>query len=414
MLQKADVQWPIVYAGVLGILLSYRLIGHYYNLRLAASALKHAPASPVHARPKFWKGQLRVIHVFDETSDVRTFRLATLDGTSLPFDYRPGQYMNLALMVDGQAVNRSYTIASSPTRTGFCELTIKREPMGVSSRHLHGMVKVGQTLAVSAPAGKFIFDGRDAESIVMIAGGVGITPLMSKIRYLTERAWPGDIFLIFSVRTDADIIFREELAYLSHRYANLHVTITLTRAGDGWAGEKGRVTPDLVSRIVPNITQRRVHVCGPTEMADATQAMLLAMGVPANQIAMESFTSPLATQNKPADPRVDHAALPAATSQSPGIDPALPDTGTRYAVTFTRSGKTIDAPVGQTILEIAEAENIPLDFDCRSGICGQCKTKLLDGEVTMDADDALTQSDRTSNIILACQAHCASDITVDA
>ena len=121
-------------------------------------------------------------------------------------------------MVDGKKVNRSYTIASSPTRVGYCELTVKREERGVSSRHLHDAVREGSLLDVSAPAGRFTFTGAEAESIVMIAGGVGITPLMAKIRYLTDLGWPGEIHLVFAVKTEDDIIFRDELDYLRRRF----------------------------------------------------------------------------------------------------------------------------------------------------------------------------------------------------
>ena len=133
---------------MLAVLLGYRLVAHYLQLRSAYHKLRSAPAATLaHAaggtptvRPKFWSGQLRVARVFDETPEVRTFRLVPPAGTRLPFDFLPGQYLNLSLMVDGKKVNRSYTIASSPTRVGYCELTVKREDRGVASRHLHDAV----------------------------------------------------------------------------------------------------------------------------------------------------------------------------------------------------------------------------------------------------------------------------------
>ncbi len=131
-------------------------------------------------RSKSWAGQLRVAQVFDETPQVRTFRLTSAAGPRLPFDFLPGQYLNLSLAIDGRKVRRSYTIASSPTRAGYCELTIKREERGLASRHLHDAVRAGDMLDVIAPAGKFTFTGAESASVVMIAGGVGITPLMAK------------------------------------------------------------------------------------------------------------------------------------------------------------------------------------------------------------------------------------------
>ena len=128
---------------------------------------------------------------------------------------------------------------------------------------------------------------------MLIAGGVGITPLMAQIRYLTDLSWPGDIYLVFSVKTERDIIFRDELDALRRRHPNLHVTVTLTRDdGSAWSGERGRITPALLARVVPEIAARRVHICGPTEMTDPTRQMLRDLGVPDEAIQVESFASP--------------------------------------------------------------------------------------------------------------------------
>ncbi len=210
--------------------------------------------------------------VFIETPDVRTFRLVPVDGSRLPFEHLPGQYLNVSLPVDGKKVGRSYTIASPPTRAGYCEITVKREGPGSSSRYLHDNVREGSLLDVSAPSGRFTFTGVEAEGIVLIAGGVGITPLMAKIRYLTDLGWPGAIDLIFCARTEQDIIFREELEYL-------RLTVPQPPAHRdpeprGLAGLDGRAGPDLAEllrRVVPSIEARRVHLCGPDEMMERSR-----------------------------------------------------------------------------------------------------------------------------------------------
>ena len=405
LLNKLVTTQSIVFASVIGALLIHRDVASHVIASAAEKKLKATLArAPVANKKKFWKGKLRVIETVDETPEVRTLKLAATDGQPLPFDYRPGQYLNLMLTVDGQPVNRSYTIASSPTRMDHCELTVKREEMGTSSRHLHRTVQVGDELSVSAPAGKFTFDGVGADSIVLIAGGVGITPLMSKVRFLTDVGWHGDMFLILSARGERDIIFRDELAFLAKRHPNLHVTITLSRAADDWTGERGRISPELLRRVIPNLESRRFHLCGPTEMTDATTAMLIAIGVPATQIESESFTPAGRMQD------VDGAS---ATAPVEAASPAASD-GATHVVTFERSGKTADVPPDQNLLEAAEAAGVSIDFDCRSGICGQCKTRLLTGNVTMAVEDALTAADRAGGVILACQATCVGDVTLDA
>ncbi len=175
-------------------------------------------------------------------------------------------------------------------------MTIKREERGLASRHLHDAIRQGDLLDVIAPAGRFTFTGAEADSVVLIAGGVGITPLMAKIRYLTDVSWTGEIYLVFSVKTERDIIFREELEALERRHSNLHVIVTLTRDnGSAWSGERGRITPALLSRAVPNIAARQVHICGPTEMTDPARQMLRELGVPDEAVQVESFASPSRT-----------------------------------------------------------------------------------------------------------------------
>jgi ferredoxin-NADP reductase len=350
------------------------------------------------------------VKVFDETPDVRTFRLGSTAGPRLPFDFLPGQFLNVSFVIDGKKVNRSYTIASSPTRIGSCELTVKREPMGTSSRHLHDRVHAGTLIDVYAPAGRFTFTGAEADSVVMIAGGVGITPLMAKIRYLTDIGWTGHIYLVFSVKTERDIIFRDELDYLRSRFPNLHVTVTLTRAeGSGGGWERGRISPELVNRAVPQIATRRVHICGPTEMTELTRQMLLDLGVPAESIKSESFTSPgRANAQAPAGTNGTLAA-PAATAE-----PAPMTVNGTATLTFARSGKSLPISAGKTVLEAAEDLGVNINYDCRAGICGQCKIKLLAGHVAMDTQDALTAGDRANNLILSCQARCIDQVAVEA
>jgi ferredoxin-NADP reductase/DMSO/TMAO reductase YedYZ heme-binding membrane subunit len=420
MLVKADLARPIAFAVPIALLLAWRLGAHYFQLRRESYQFRNpVAAAPVPAsagalapKPKHWSGQLRVVKVFQETPDVRTFRLVAPAGPRLPFEFLPGQFLNLSFVIDGKKVNRSYTIASSPTRVGSCELTVKREANGTASRYLHDSVAAGTLIDVYAPAGRFTFTGAEADSLVMIAGGVGITPLMAKIRYLTDIGWTGDIYLVFSVKTERDIIFRDELDYLRSRFPNLHVTVTLTRAeGDSGGWERGRISPELLNRAVPQISTRRVHICGPTEMTDLTRQMLLDLGVPAESIKLESFTSPgRASAQAPAAAGTNGTlAAPAQTAE-----PAATPVNGAATLTFARSRKSLPMTARKTVLEAAEDLGVSINFDCRAGICGQCKIKLLAGQVTMETEDALTPLDRANNLILSCQARCIDQVAVEA
>ena len=394
---KADKSRPDVYIAVLAALLLWRYLAPFFRLakRPAAASAKAAPAAAaVAGKARFWKGDLKVVGMFRETDAVRTFRLAPADGGSVPFKFAAGQFLTLGLDVEGRRVSRSYTIASPPTRD-YVELAVKREAHGDASRFLHDMLTAGQSVSVAAPAGRFTFDpGKGDAGVTLVAGGVGITPVMSILRDLTDRCWAGKIDLVFSVRGPADVIFADELRSLAGRHPNLRVHVTVTRdAPPDWAGPKGRVTADLLRRLVPDVAARPAFVCGPDAMAQAAKAELVAAGVPAGRVTLESFT-----------PAV--AAAPAPAAEADGVATAT--------VTFARSGKSAPLPSNQTVLDAAEAAGVRIDYQCRSGICGTCRSKLLDGQVTMAARDALSDADEADGYILACQAHATADVTVDA
>lgn len=358
------------------------------------------------AKPKFWKGQLEIARIFRETPTVQTFRLAATDGGPLPFDYLPGQYLNLALMIDSKKVRRSYTIASSPTRRDYCELTVKREDAGLASRYLHDALQEGHLLNVSAPAGKFTFTGNEANGIVLIAGGVGITPLMSIARALVDRSWPGPINLFYSVRHPSEIIFAKEIAYLDERFKNFHPHVCVTRADEHeWTGLRGRITGDLLRKYVSHLNDRLTYICGPESMLEPMREVVQSLGVPADRIKSEAFVSPAQTATS------DGEAMSADPMSAADDQPINADGNT---VTFTRSGKSTILQPGQTILEAAEDCGVNIEYECRAGVCGTCKTHLAMGSVTMDAEDALGKADKANGYILACQAHAAGDVAIDA
>jgi ferredoxin-NADP reductase/DMSO/TMAO reductase YedYZ heme-binding membrane subunit len=409
LLVKADLRQPLVFAAVLGGLLGFRVV--QYGMDGRTKRLKRDAMSSARRGPRFWSGELQVLRIVQETPDVRTFRLGPKEGGRLPFIHRPGQYLNLALTIDGVRVNRSYTIASSPAQTSFCELTVKRKANGYASRYLHNALREGDSLKVSAPSGRFVFTGTEANEVLLIAGGVGVTPVMSILRYLTDCSWPGQIYFLFSVRQQRDVVFSNEIESLRRRFPNLHVYVTLSNETDSsWAGERGHITGEMLRRQIPDLKRLPVYLCGPDPMMTGTRAILLESGVSEGQIRTEAFTSAEPSIAIPRG-RVEENLPIEVVSASGSIGlagSAIP------TVHFRRSGKVAELPTGLTILEAAEDVGLEIPFECRSGICGQCKTKLLAGRVTMDVEDALSAGDRSNGIILACQAHSARDVTVDA
>lgn len=394
LLVKSDTRPPLVFAIVIAAAYVFRIGSAFPD---TAKLKRPAPAKPATPK-KFWSGELVLARIFDETHDVKTFRFVHPDGGRLPFEHTAGQYLNLKLTIDGKRVNRSYTIASSPTRAHYCEITVKRAQL--ASKWIHENWREGMRIQIGAPSGKFFFAGHEAERVVLIAGGVGITPMMSIVRSLTDRGWKGDMYLVFSVRQRKDIIFEQELAQLQARSPNLHVTITLTNDPDAtWDGARGQIDEALLRGVIPDFTRGPVMLCGPDPMMTAMRKLLVGMGIPDAEVHQEEFTAP---------PPMSMADAAAAE------EVALPVDGQVPSVTFARSDRKAEAPAELTVLEVAEECGIAIPFECRSGICGQCKTKLVSGKVQMEVQDALTSADRAKGLILACQARAAKDVVVDA
>ncbi len=363
-----------------------------------------------------WRGELQVVSILDETPEIKSFRLMHPSGAPIPFTFLPGQFLTLTATLDGKPVKRSYTIASSPTLADYVEISVKREAQGKVSRFLHDVVQEGDSLDVRAPLGTFTFVGTESESIVLIGGGVGITPLMSVIRYLTDRAWPGEITLLYCCRTSADFTFREELEYRQKRHPNLNVIATMTReAGTVWMGSKGRLTRELIAGSVDDVARQRVHVCGPQPMMDAVAGMLSELGTPDANIKTEAF----GPAKKPAAPAAGAPvqAAPAAAAPAPAAPSAaeIPAaTGVQATVTFTRSDKSAPLPAETFILDVADQVGVDIDNSCREGTCGSCMVKLLSGQVTMETEDGLDPADKQAGFVLACQAVSSGDVSVDA
>lgn len=410
LLVKSDTRRPVAFSIVFGALMLYRVVKHEVDIRVelakARSKMKPAAKPAASAKKKFWTGELLVARIFQETHDVRTFRFVMPNGGPLPFEHTQGQYLNLMLTIGGKRVNRSYTISSSPTRSDYVEISVKRAQNGYGSHHMHDTVKEGDRIKISAPAGKFVFAGHEAKRIVMLAGGVGITPMMSIVRALTDRCWQGDLYLLFAVRKRNDIIFESELAYLEKRFPNLHVHITLSDDPDSaWDGKRGRITREMIESVVPDLKHGPIMMCGPDPMMKAMRKLLVEdMKIPDAEVLEEAFVSP------PTPAAADDAI--AAAEAVAAVEPAA--NGAVANVSFLKTGRTAELPPEQTLLEAAEDCGVAIPFECRSGICGQCKTKLVSGRVTMEVQDALTSGDRAKGLVLACQARAMQDVAVDA
>ena len=226
---------------------------------------------------------LPVIATFDQTRDIRTFRLARPRG----FDFQAGQFLTVTVRINARRMIRRYSISSAPESTDHLEISVKRQ--GTVSSALHATVGVGSLLPVEPPAGRFVYPTGDPRHLMLIAGGIGCTPLMSMLRHAVVRDPGRPVTLLYSVRTVNDIAFRSELALLRRRHAHVRVGVTLTREDRRPGLLAGRIDEALLRRAAPEPANTLFYVCGPVPMIDEMKRVLLGLGVPASQIRWEVF-----------------------------------------------------------------------------------------------------------------------------
>ena len=232
---------------------------------------------------------------------------------------------------------------------------------------------------------------------------------MSIARYLSERSWPGDIFFIYACRTPSDFIFEKALSELERSNPKLHVVVTMSRPGPEWNGLRGHLTKELLTQAVPHLASRRVHLCGPPTMMEATHAILTEIGVAPQLLKTEQFGAV-----KPAPAVPGTFAKPSAPATGPVVTFSKNHKSARIGIDQTGEQAPLSTGPGQTILELSEQLGIGIEFSCRVGTCGLCKVKMTAGEVDMAVQDSLDEDDEKNGIILACQAKPKTEVTVEA
>lgn len=338
--------------------------------------------------------QFTVLNCYDETPDTKTFRLGRLDGQV--FDYLPGQYLTLSIAM----YKRSYSLASSPTRSKNLEITVKRTPGGVVSNWLNDNLKIGDKLYLKGPFGKFSCVNQTSEKILFLAAGSGIVPIMSMLRWLADTDARTDVLLLLSFRNPEDIIYRDELKLIAARHKNINIAITLTTDAIvryQWPGLTGRISEKMIAELAPDLPERTVYLCGPDAFMAECEKNLLRLKLPTEKLFCESFTV-----NSPITKLVDS-----------GLGrPSRKKTGS-YRVKFAKSGKTIVADGRMTLLELSEKSSTLIGHECRNGNCGECMIKCLKGKVEMTDQAEIDDLDRKKGWVYACCAYPASNVELD-
>ncbi|MER5429531.1 FAD-dependent oxidoreductase [Streptomyces sp. NPDC002588] len=341
-----------------------------------------------------WEGYLRVAGIEVLTPTVRRIRFEPLDGHTMPFSFAAGQYVKVDLPVAIDPIERSYSICSSPGESGFIEIAVKHEPDGLGSGFLHEELELGLALRVSGPHGEFTWEpGSEegtADTLLLIAGGVGITPLMSVLLAAADAGHTGRIVLLASYRTEGEVVFGPEIEALRSRLPGLEVSVFAT-------DRTGRIGLDeLLPHAGPTT---RVHLCGPAPMMQALIGRLTELGVPREAIRTEAFVS-----GRSKETRREKAHAIAVAAAAAGV--------TEFMIGTVGGAPAFPCSPGQSVLDAANAVGVALPQSCGEGACGTCRVRVLSGAYETDDRGMFSADELAAGWRLACQTLPTEDLVI--
>jgi len=348
---------------------------------------------------------------------VRTVEPDTAEAVIVSFDVPPelrqtfgftqGQYLTLRKQIDGQDLRRSYSICAG-VDDGVLRVGVRKVRGGVFSNWINAQLRPGDEIAVMAPQGRFFVPlaPEERRHHLGVAGGSGITPILSIMKTVLARE-PGSRFtLIYGNRQLRSTMFKEELEDLKNRYLSrlvLHHVFSdePTDAPINSGVLDREKVGDFLRTLVPAWSIDHAYICGPYQMNDEAEAALRAAGVPGSAIHVERFGIAQPATATGAVGAVMHEALPGDAEQARVV---IVRDGLSREIEFRR-----DQP---SILDCAAAAGVEVPYSCTSGVCGTCRAKVLEGAVRMGRNFALDKAEVQAGFVLTCQAHPTTDRVV--
>ncbi len=350
---------------------------------------------------------LTVVDVVEETADAHSVSFAVPGGAAEEFDYKPGQFLTLAVPSDQTGVAaRCYSLSSSPHDGGPLTVTVKRTADGYASNWICDNLREGDTIKVLPPAGIFTPASLDAD-LLLFGGGSGVTPIMSITRTALAHG-TGKIVLFYANRDEKSVIFAKELAALATAHPERLLVVHWLES------VQGLPTQDQMKAFIEPFLSYDAFVCGPAPFMKMTIAALRELEFPRERRHQEKFVSlggnPFgdAVEVKLAEEELAEADSDTAFDDGESVAPQGP---VKLEVELDGETHTFDDwPADTTMLAHLEAKGVKAPYSCREGECSACAVRLLEGEVKMIHNDVLDKDDMDDGIRLACQALPTTDV----
>ena len=345
---------------------------------------------------------LRVRRIEPDTAEAVIVTFEVPEALRDVFGFTQGQYLTLRREVDGQDLRRSYSICAG-VDDGELRVGVRKVNGGVFSNWINAHLRPGDSMQVMAPQGRFFvpIDPASHRHYVGIAGGSGITPILSIMKTVLGREPHARFTLIYGNRALKSTMFKEEIEDLKNRYlTRLVLHHVFSDEHTDAPINHGLMNRDKIGEFLRTLVPARgishAFVCGPYQMNDEAEAALLAAGVPEDRIHIERFG--IAPQ----------AANAAGQPVGAVIHEAAPGDAELARVTIVRDGlrREIEFRKDQpSILDAASAAGLEVPFSCTSGVCGTCRAKLVEGQVRMERNFALDKNEVANGFVLTCQSH---------
>ena len=328
---------------------------------------------------------LTVKKIVDETSQSRSFVLTPQRSDLILFRYQPGQFLSFKIQMDTGLIERSYSISSAPCYDPDMTVCVKRVDNGRGSNWFNDQLKVGSTIMARAPAGRFTLDDGQSD-LLIIAGGSGITPCISLIKhtlYETSR----NVKLVYANQNSESIIYIETLNQLQKRFSERFACVHWLDDARGFMKTK-----DVLS-FAKGYEKASVYICGPAQLMDMAEEVLMDNYDDQLAIKTERFISPddVNSQESGLSKFTDNVLL------------------SEFRLQYEGEIHKISLDQGQTLLQAALASDLDIPRSCTEGHCGTCIAKLIDGDVCMASTKALSKRGIERGHILLCQAQPSSD-----